>query len=396
MINTTADLKLVQKLNRLLVLDVIRKKGPISRAEISKVTSLSPTTVSYAVNNLMEDDVICETGIGDSNGGRKPILIEFNSNGKYVISIEIRRSSIYGAICDLNGNIKFKIDMDLKSLNPDDVISNIEEIIKNLIIKKGKEKLLGIGVSVPGIIDKSKGHVLFSTFLKWHDLNLKEIIEKKYDCPVYIENDTNLAALAEKVLGFENLVESLVYISIDKGIGTGIIINGKVYSGFNGSAGEFGHMSIEKNGDKCLCGNRGCLYTYASESFIESNFLKHIKMGFKTVINEDNLNINNIIDAANHGDKVSIGVINEAINNLSIGIANLLNLLNPEMVVIGADNLLKCDFYFNKLKDKVYEYSLKTSTKNLRFEKSRVTNPELTGAAILVIEESFKIPIEMG
>jgi len=396
MITTSADSKLVQKLNRLTVLDIIRCKGPISRAEISKLTNLSPTTVSYAVTNLIEDGFVIETGVGDSSGGRKPILIEFNPKGRHVISIEINRSAINGALYDLNGIMEYKIHEDLKNLESTNVISSIEEVIEEIIVNAKTSEILGVGISIPGIIDKSKDSVLYSTYLNWHNINLKEIIEDKYGYPVFIENDTNLAALAEKVLGFNNLVDNLIYISIGKGIGTGIIINRKVYSGFNGSAGEFGHISINKNGDRCVCGNYGCLYTYASETFIETYMLKHIKMGFKTIIKEDNLDIKNIIDAANGGDKVSIEAINEATNNLAIGIANILNLFNPEMIVIGANNLLKCNFYFNLLKEKVYDYALETSTNNLKFESSRVENPELAGAAILVIEESFKLPIEMG
>jgi transcriptional regulator, MarR family len=117
MITTSADSKLVQKLNRLTVLDIIRCKGPISRAEISKLTNLSPTTVSYAVTNLIEDGFVIETGVGDSSGGRKPILIEFNPKGRHVISIEINRSAINGALYDLNGIMEYKIHEDLKTLN---------------------------------------------------------------------------------------------------------------------------------------------------------------------------------------------------------------------------------------------------------------------------------------
>lgn len=388
-----ADLKLVQKLNRLTVLNIIKTKGPISRADIARLTKLSPTTVSDAVNNLIEEGIVVERGIGNSKGGRRPIMLEFNPKGKFAISVNIGRPEVEGALCDLDGNLEYKIHKVPINVELRTIIKEIEEIIKEVMKNAENDRILGIGISIPGIIDKSGSIVLYSTYLKWAPINLKELLEEKFGYPVYIGNDTNLAALAERISGFNNMVDSLIYISIGKGISSGIIINGKIYTGFNGSAGEIGHMSINKNGDKCICGNNGCLYTYASETFIETYVLKRIKMGFKSIIDEGNLNIKNIIDAANKGDLVSTEAIEQAINNLAIGIANILNLFNPEMIVIGANNLFKCDFYFDRLKEKVNEYALETATYNLKFEKSRVNNSELIGAALLVIEESFKKPI---
>ncbi|MBS4204873.1 ROK family protein [Lederbergia citrea] len=327
----TGDQTLVKTMNKSIILKLIADKGPVSRAQISKVTGLNKATVSTQALELINDNFVYEIGVGKSSGGRKPVMIYFNNLAGYSIGIDLGVNYILGVLTDLSGNIIEEITKPLNGINFDYIIKNIISTIENLIhmAPDSPYGIVGIGIGVPGIVDKN-GNILFAPNLKWTQINVKKIIEDTFNIPTRIENEANAGAYGEQLYGAGKNIGNIIYISIGIGIGAGIIINNILYTGSSGISGEIGHLSIEANGIKCSCGNRGCWELYASESVLLSEVEKH-----QALTDEDGKNIESIINEARNGNIKVLQILNTIGEYIGIGLTNIINTFNPETIIIG-------------------------------------------------------------
>jgi len=392
------SLKLMKKINKSIILDTIRIYDSISRAEISQKTNLSPTTVSTLTEDLIKEEYIKEIGEGKSRGGRRPILLKFNSNAHFIMGVKLDAKRITLALTNLKLSIINKARKTIKNTDENWVTRQIIDLVRRIARESSVqlEKIIGIGVGTIGMVDTEKGIVEEAINIGWENIPLRDLIKEELDnIPVYIDNVANLAALGEKQVGIAKKAKNLVYIHLGGGIGAGIILNGEIYEGSNGSAGEIGHTTVEPNGPRCKCGNRGCLENFASGRAIASRAISGLLAGRKTLINEitegsiDKVTAEVVAEAAKEGDEFALEIWRETAEYLGIAIANLINVYNPEMIIIGGGVAQAGNFLFEPLKRVVEERALPRATKIVKIVPSELQDDaSLIGAAALAMEKT--------
>jgi predicted NBD/HSP70 family sugar kinase len=315
----------VKKKNKEIVLRTIISNAPISRADIAQHSGLNKATVSSLVNELIEEEFIYESGPGESSGGRRPVMLLFNKKAGYSIGLDIGVNYILGIVTDLEGNVVYEQHQSIHNLSFDEMIHLTIEMIKNLIehTPQSRYGVIGIGIGVPGIVDKN-GKVLLAPNLKWSHVDLPDILHREFDYPIIIENEANAGAYGEIRFGAGVNCNNVIYVSAGIGIGVGIILKGELYKGINGYSGESGHMTIVVDGEKCRCGNSGCWEAYASEHAL-LNQAKHILPG---------ATLEELIEIAEENKNVK-EVFNQIGSYLGIGISNLIKTFNPQQIIIG-------------------------------------------------------------
>lgn len=252
-------------------------------------------------------------------------MLVFNKNAGYSIGIDIGVDYINGILTDLEGNIVFEKFQNLINFSSDNIKDSLFKIIKDFIdrIPQSPYGLVGIGISVPGLVDREQ-KIVFMPNLKWNIPDLKVLIQDAFNVPVFVENEANAGAYGEKVFGATKHFNNIIYVSINVGIGIGIIINNELYRGINGFSGEMGHMTIDFNGLKCSCGNRGCWELYASEKALLNSLQK----------NEKQLSFEEIDELVHQND---VEVLNSLQNfgfYIGIGLTSILNTFNPQAIVL--------------------------------------------------------------
>lgn len=386
----------LRKSNINTLLNIIWKKKVTTRKKLSKITSITLPTISNIVDLLKEKSLIKIKGKGDSTGGRHPDLLEFNPSSFYVIGVSLKVYKVKGLITDLYGKKvkEFTIGADYSGRGVS-ILSQLETIIDNLLKDfRAKDKILGVGVSFPGTVDYKTGIVLDSPIIgNGIGVNIVKFIENKYGYKSFVDNNANLCALNEHWFGKGKGKKYILFIFAGYGIGNGLVVNGEIYTGRNDAAGEIGHSVIEVEGKKCYCGSYGCLETIASYPALFSEFLKRIKMGEETSLKDladkefSIKAVHEIFKNAKEGDALSISVIERIGRYIGIAAANLINILNPEIIIIGGD--------YYKVKDIIGD-SIKEAAKLRTWHPSKDTDIVFTefglnacvyGAATLVIKK---------
>ncbi len=321
----TGDQALVKKINKSLVLHTVRKHFPLSRSSVSVMTGLNKATVSTLVAELCEQQLVIEVGPGQSSGGRKPLMLHFNNMAGSVIGIELRVKQLSAVLCDLKGDIILVRDFTLEHHGLAYVLDTMKDLIADLISVAPSTPYgtVGIGIGVPGMVDE-QGILLFAPNLGWEMVELQQILETYFAIPVTLDNEANAGAVGELNFGAAQDVSHLLYVSAGSGIGSGIIIDGKLYKGARGYAGETGHMCIEADGKPCSCGSRGCWELYASEKTYDTS-----------VFNLPAHNTQDLIRCAEQGNIEAIRHFEQMGKYLGVGVTNLINSFNPELIIIG-------------------------------------------------------------
>ncbi|GKU81872.1 ROK family transcriptional regulator [Niallia sp. NCCP-28] len=328
--HVTWNQQLVKKENKSLVLNLIINHSPISRADIAQQSGLNKGTVSSLVSELLEEQLIYESGPGESSGGRRPVMLLFNQGAGYSIGLDLGVNYILGVLTDLQGNVVFSKNEKYKNTTYEETLNHVKKVISFLInaAPPSPYGIVGIGIGAPGIVNK-EGDVLLAPNLGWKNVSLKAEIEEAFHLPVIIENEANAGAYGEKKFGIGQQFDNLIYVSVGIGIGAGIIINGELYSGFNGHSGEVGHMTIDKNGMQCRCGNKGCWELYASEQSLLSK-ANELKLG-----NKGDISLGEILSLAEKEEQSVLVLLEEIGRNLAYGIINIIHSFNPQQIIIG-------------------------------------------------------------
>ncbi|MEC0227090.1 ROK family transcriptional regulator [Paenibacillus alba] len=323
----TGDLNLVKKINKSIVLHHIRTDSPISRARIAEITGLTKATVSSLVNELMESSLVDEIGVGESSGGRKPMMLLFNGTAGYAIGVDLGVHDILAVLTDLTGKVVREKRVMHDNNSAEEVIEQLKTIIRELISSAPESVygIIGIGIGVPGICDED-GNLLFAPNLGWENVSLQKQMEETFNIPVVIDNEANAGAVGEKQFGAGKDTANLVYISIGIGIGAGIIIKGELYRGATGFSGEIGHISIQHDGPKCRCGSLGCWELYASEHAL----LEQARREFGGAVTLDML-----LGRAEAGEAEAIALFERLGYYLGVGVVNIINGYNPEFIILG-------------------------------------------------------------
>jgi len=368
----TGDLKLIQELNRFIILGTIQNYGPISRSEIAKMNNISSTTVTAAVKELIQQGLVYEDGVGKSSGGRKPILIKFFSDSKFIITVSITNSYILIAETNLEAKVRRQKKLPVHNLTGELFVDYLLKSISQFLEEyPDLKKCIGISITFPGIIDVNKAVICENTKLKLKNIPLKEMMEKQFKLKIWLENDTNAIVLAEKRFGEYKKFKNLIYITIDDGVGAGIVVNGHIVRGCSGGTGEFGHTTIDRNGIRCDCGNRGCLENYVNWPAIYSKVLSSVAQGKHTMMLElVKGDINKITpsifrSALKKNDQLAKEIMTDTAAYLATGIVNLVNLLNPDIIILGGKVAYDNHFLISQVKKLVFQQALTNLTNKL-------------------------------
>lgn len=395
--NSTGNNKFLKEFNQAVILDLIRMNKAISKADLAKLTGLSPTAAGMITSSLLEKGYIHETGTGESRGGRRPILLELKPGSFYSIGVDIDVNYVNILLIDITGEILYDKAMDMPQYSDfEKTVADIEKAVISILNRFDikNEKLLGIGISVPGLVDVKTNKVILAPNLGWSDVEFKKHFLSFSGIPVKVENEAMASAICESWVGACQGMENFVCINIKSGIGAGIFTHGKPYRGMGGSAGEIGHIVVDENGPKCGCGNYGCVETMASTSRILEQAIKLVRRGTASRLNLlediDNISIDQVITEARAGDEEAGIVFAEAARYLGIAIASLVNTLNPEMVVLGKDFVKYADLALENIKNIVAYRALKYPAANLQIVQSVIgEKASALGAAIIPLKTLF-------
>jgi len=349
----TASNELIRNINHSIVLDAVREQSPISRADIARRAGLSMSTTMRIVDELLEEKLVVPVGKGASTGGRPGSLVQFNYTGFAVVSIDLGGTKIYGVLSDLAGNISHSVCIPsndpARQTGP---YENLCQVIRELIDfpRPAEQKLLGIGIGAPGITDSKNGVVVLSPNLNWTNYPLGEKLNQKFNLPVYIENDVNLAALGEYGYGAGKGMKDIVLLALGTGVGAGIIIGGALYKGGAQSAGEAGYMipgrEFLKTKYKTGLG--------AVELFISGTGIVQRSHSLYRIKKQD-LTAKDVFEAARAGEEWANNLVEDFIDYGTICVANIVSLLDPEIVIFSGGLMGSADILIKPIEEKLQE-----------------------------------------
>ncbi|HZQ06993.1 MAG TPA: ROK family transcriptional regulator, partial [Anaerolineae bacterium] len=322
----TGNRELIRRINQNLLLNLVRMQGPISRAELAKRTQLSPATVTYITQNLLDRGLVHVIGPGSSNGGRRPELLKLEPRAGFVVGVKLSADTIATAVTDLEATVLHYTETPYELA--DTAAPTIRALIRRIeqaLHRSGvdKRKVLGIGIGMGGLMDNERGVCRFSPILNWREVQVAAPLREYFDIPVFLDNDVNTLTLAEKWFGHGKGIDNFVVITVGRGVGMGIVTNGQFYRGAQGGAGEIGHITVKPNGPLCDCGKRGCLEALTSDPAVIAQVHGENLKRFKS---QDKWTLDDIVDAATRGDMSARRALTDAGHWLGIGVANVVNL----------------------------------------------------------------------
>lgn len=385
--------KLLKGMNESLILNIIRKKGPISRADIAKATNLTPPTVTNIVNKLIKEGVVIEYKVGESEGGRPPVLIKINPEIVTIIIVHISTNALYAYVVDAELNKKGESAHSIQGLKKEEVLELLMSTLDKAI-GECTQGISGIGIVVRGPVKSKEGISVFAPNLGWRNIFLGEMVEKKFGMPTYIMNDVRAMAWGNYQKGKAKGIKDMVFLKVGYGIGATMLINGTLYTGISDAAGEIGHTTIDVGGPRCSCGNYGCFEALASEKALVNLAVRSIKEGDNSIVYQmvegelDRITPEMIYKAAKLNDKLAINSLKNIGKYLGIGIANTINIFNPELILIGGGIVRGSSF----IEDIMLETAKKRTFKNSYFSckvafADLEDNATLVGAANMVMDE---------
>ena len=376
-----ARLNTIRDINRQIVLNYVREREPISRAEIARETDLQRSTISAIVEDLTTEGLIEEVGEGESTGGRRPTMLKLRAVGPIALGVSLTPTCTTIATSDLAGRV---IDQEEFPTDSDKTLSKVIGVIREFT-GRHKGSIEGIGVSLPGLVDPSTGNALYIPYFLWRDLPISEMISKAVGLPVVIDNDANAVALAELWFGRPevNDARDFILVLVAEGVGTGIIFDGQVYRGQRGAAGEFGHMVIGSGAPvPCSCGSDDCWEAFSSERAAVARYQKLSGAATKPTFIE-------LVDRALAGEANAKAALVETARNLGVGISNLIIGFSPEAVVVGGEIARAWDLIESALTETI-EHSVRRGLPSARILPSTLgEKPTLRGALSLVLASKF-------
>jgi predicted NBD/HSP70 family sugar kinase len=376
----------IRDINRQIVLNYVREKEPISRADIARETALQRSTISTIIDALQADGLIEEVGAGESTGGRRPTLLRIRTSGVMAIGVDITPTQTIVAVSNLAGRV---LEQEAFPTDPqfDKTITRVVGCVRELACKY-TGSIEAVGVSLPGLVDTDRSRVNYVPYFKWRDIEIADIISSATGLEVAVENDANAAALAELWFGRPEVsqIRDFIMVLVAEGIGTGIVFDGQIYKGQYSAAGEFGHMIIGQQAPvACSCGNYDCWEAFSSERATLARYQRMAKGNRK----HPALDFNELIERALGGERAAEDALLETAHYLGIGISNLIVGFSPEAVVVGGRITRAWSLVAEALGETV-ERSIRRGLPSARIMASTLGDPPtLMGALSLVLANKF-------
>jgi len=378
---------LLRDLNVSLLIELVRRFGSISRAELARQSQLSAPTVSVIVAHLLERRIFSEVAPAPSTGGRPPLLLRLNPRAGYVVGIKLRGDGLTTVVCDLDAQVVASGEVAATLVgDPLAAIDAIAQATRGVLADAGvtRSKVLGVGIGLSGVIDSNGGICRFSHLLQWEDVALAEPLSRRLRLPVWVDNDVKTLAIAEKWVGEGVLARDFITLSVGRGVGLGIVIDRALYRGATGGAGEIGHVIVDPDGPACECGRRGCLEAFVGERAL------CLKVGARLgrEVSRDEL-----VELVNSGDERAVEVVDEAGRILGLAVANVVTLLNPELLVVCGEGTELGHTFFEPFAATVQERTFPALGRELDIKIQQWGNQAWAiGAATLVLRELFSLP----
>ena len=364
--------------------------GDDTLADLGKELNFSVPTVTKMVGELIEDGIVMDFGKMETPGGRRPNIYGLNQSSGYFIGVDISQKRVHIGLINFKGDlIDEQMDISFEEAHPHERFERLCEIIEDFMSHTvvPKDKILSIGINISGRVNPQTGHSY--SFFYFDERPLTEMFEEKLGIDVSIDNDSRAMAYCEYIKGRVQAEKNIINVNVGWGLGLGIIVNGQLYYGKSGFSGEFGHITAFENEILCHCGKKGCLETEASGSALYRKFLEKLHNGQSSLLtqqkeNEDEITLNDIIDVALQEDILAIELIEEVGNTLGKHVAGLINLFNPELVIIGGTLANAGDYLILPLRSAIKKYSLNLVNKDSSIKVSKLGDKAgLLGASLL-------------
>jgi len=388
--NISGNSKVVRNINRSMILNMIRTKQPVSRASIARVTQLNKSTVSSIVTDLLNDDLIYEQKTSSPNVGRNPLDLSLKLDKHFIGAISIDAALTRFAVTDIDGSVLGTSSIKTQPQNPEDFLKQclieLDSLSKRLTIKS----LEGLGINIAGIVDSKNLVVNFAPNLGWENFNIGSVLNKSY--PQFnilaVGNDAKCAALAELWFGSHQLdLSNFVFLQVGPGIGSGIIVENKLLDGEFHASGEVGHTVLYEGGELCRCGNNGCWEMYASDNATIKRF---IKQKGEALNQTPNMTIDYVIEAAINSDRIAIEVFKETGHYLGLGIAKILKILDPHVIVVGGSLIRVWNIVYPEIDEVIKKRAFYGKKRVIHIVPTTLQiRPRLLGAATIAIKEIF-------
>ena len=395
-----ASFQFVKCVNKSLLLEVIDRRYNVSRAEMARETGLSPTTVSALIEELKQDDLVIELGQKSIQRGRRPVVYRINYESHFIVAADLGSNILTILITDLKLNIIHESQVPIGDQTGQDLVRVLYQSIKDCISSSGIEpsKIIGVGVASPGLVDNVTGTVVKSVHLHWDNIPLRGILEHELDFPVLVVNMNHAAAMGEYKRGLNQAARRFLYLHIGRGVGSSIVINGEIMHGSGISAGELGHFIMDRHGDKCTCGARGCLETLVSIRAILEKTRLLAKEYPESLLNTlvkgdlDQITLDTLVQAARRNDLQATNLLVEIAEWIGIAVAGMINIFNPDVIMLGGRVMESAgDMLFQIIQNVARENSLP-----VLFQMTKFVMPQLghlssaIGVADFVYQEEFK------
>ncbi|WP_102521816.1 ROK family protein [Vibrio tapetis] len=382
----------IKQVNAGRVYKLIDLNGPISRIELSKKSELAPASITKITRELIDAHLIHETTVQEATSrGRPAVGLQTNNEGWQFLSMRLGRGYLMIALHEHGGSVLFETMIEIEEIEQDEVLSRllheIEEFFQTYSSKL--DRVTSIAMTLPGLVDSNRGVVLQMPHFNVNNLELGPEIHKATGLPVFVANDTRAWALAENLFGNSQGVDNSLLVSIHHGLGAGVILDGRVLEGRHGNIGELGHIQIDPNGKKCHCGNKGCLETVASSMALRDIIKKRIDKGDATSLQADDITIESISDAALAGDALAIEEIEKLGEHLGTAVAIVINLFNPEKVLIGGVINHAKSILYPVIKANIESKTLPLYHQDLQLEESRFYREATMPGAALVKQAMY-------
>jgi glucokinase-like ROK family protein len=359
------DSRAMREVNRSIVLDLIRRGGRISRTDLARRSALTKPTVSAIVEDLIAAGIVQEVGFAKTlaTGGRRARLLEFNEASAAYLGVRFGVHSTTVAVADARGEVRATSETSSIIGDPMRSIESVRQLIDEVLERAEipRTRLQSLGVCVPGLVDAETGVCVLAPNIGWYEFPVRDAFADAFDLPVVVANVTNSAALAEGRIGAAKGTKSFIWVYVGTGIGAGIVLDGRVFYGGQGYSGEIGHCSVVENGALCGCGRRGCLETVASGMAVSRAAKTAIVAKEPTRLRDFQgpIDAAAVARAAREGDTVARRIFAEAGGYLGIGVSYLINILNPEMIVVGGGLVDAGEFLLEPLRASVGEHAIK-------------------------------------
>lgn len=400
----TGDQALIREINLSIILNALRDRSPLSRAALAVATGLNKTTVSSLVQQLIDAQLVTETGVGKNVTGRPGILLELNASAGAMIGVEIGVDFISVILTNFAAHVLWRHQERTDRRDTQHAILHHAFAAIEAAVRQAQRQnlpVLGIAMGVPGLIDTQSGTLLLAPNLGWENVPLRQMLQTRFDVPVTVDNEGTMAAFGESYFGVARGSRNVLFVSAGVGIGGGFVLDGRIFAGSTGFAGEVGHMTLEIDGALCNCGNRGCWETVASQSFVFRRVHEAISRGAASSLarfkngKHESLTIPLVVRAAESGDPVALQALSETGKYIGIGLANLINALNPEMVVFGGILSLAKEFLMPVIQETVSARALRWSSRSAQVVVAAYGSDAcVMGAVAMIYDQILRQPFK--